>query len=70
VSQRDKWTTSQVFAALVSYEFKSSAGKVSVHITSAGETFRIDINAGKNPMAAKLACTDLEKNLTFIALGG
>jgi hypothetical protein len=45
----------------MTYEFKSSAGKVSVHITSAGETFRIEINAGKNPMAAKLACTDLEK---------
>ena len=54
----------------MTYEFKSSAGKVSVHITSAGETFRIEINAGKNPMAAKLACNDLEKNLTFIALGG
>ena len=54
----------------VSYEFKSSAGKVSVHITSAGETFHIDINAGKNPMAAQLARREFEKYLTFIALTG
>jgi len=54
----------------VSYQFKSSAGTVKVHITSAGETFRLEIAAGKNPMAAQLACIELEKQLTFMALTG
>ena len=52
----------------VSYQFKSAAGTVKVHITSAGETFRLDITAGRNPMAAQLACIELEKQLTFMAL--
>ena len=52
----------------VSYQFKSSAGTVKVHITTAGETFKLEINAGKNPMAAQMACIELEKQLTFIAL--
>ena len=54
----------------VSYQFKSKAGIVKVHITTAGETFRLEINAGKNPMAAQMACIELEKQLTFIALTG
>ena len=54
----------------VSYQFKSSAGTVKVHITSAGETFKLEITAGKNPMAAQLACIELEKQLTFMALTG
>ena len=54
----------------VSYQFKSAAGTVKVHITSAGETFKLDITAGRNPMAAQLACIELEKQLTFIALTG
>ena len=54
----------------VSYLFKSKAGIVKVHITTAGETFRLEINAGKNPMAAQMACIELEKQLTFIALTG
>jgi hypothetical protein len=54
----------------VSYQFKSKAGTVKVHITTAGETFRLEINAGKNPMAAQMACIELEKQLTFIALTG
>ena len=52
----------------VSYQFKSAAGTVKVHITTAGETFRLEITAGKNPMAAQLACIELEKQLTFMAL--
>jgi hypothetical protein len=28
----------------------------------------LEINAGKNPMAAQIACIELEKQLTFIAL--
>jgi hypothetical protein len=54
----------------VSYQFKSKAGIVKVHITTAGETFRLEINAGKSPMAAQMACIELEKQLTFIALTG
>lgn len=54
--------------AEVSYQFKSSAGTVKVHISTAGETFKLEINAGKNPMAAQMACIELEKQLTFIAL--
>ena len=54
----------------VSYQFKSNAGMVKINITTAGETFKLEINAGKNPMAAQLACIELEKQLTFIALTG
>ena len=54
----------------VSYHFKSKAGVVKIHITTAGETFRLEINAGTNPMASQMACIELEKQLTFIALTG
>jgi hypothetical protein len=54
--------------AEISYQFKSKAGTVKIHIATAGETFKLEINAGKNPMAAQMACTELEKQLTFIAL--
>ena len=54
----------------VSYQFKSSAGTVKVHITTAAETYELKITAGKNPMAAELAFRELEKQLTFIALTG
>lgn len=56
--------------AEVSYQFKSSAGTVKVNITTAGENYTLEIKAGKNPMAAQLACIELEKQLTFIALTG
>lgn len=58
----------QLPRADLKYHFKSSAGSVKVHVTSAGETYRIEINAGKNPMAAQLARREFEKNLTFIAM--
>ena len=51
----------------VHYQFKSSAGIVKVHITTAAETYQLQINAGKNFMAAELAFRELEKQLTFIA---
>ena len=54
----------------VAYQFKSKAGTVKVHITTAGENYTVSINAGKNPMAAQVACIELEKQLTFIALTG
>jgi hypothetical protein len=52
----------------VTYQFKSDAGSVTIGIQSAGENFKLGINAGKNPMAAQLVRTELEKHLTFIAL--
>ena len=52
----------------VSYQFKGASGTVKVRITSAGETFKLELNAGKNAMAAQMACTELEKQLTLIAL--
>ena len=52
----------------VHYQFKSSAGIVKVHITTAAETYQLTITAGKNLMAAELAFRELEKQLTFIAL--
>ena len=54
----------------VAYQFKSKAGTVKVQITTAGENYTVSINAGKNPMAAQIACIELEKQLTFIALTG
>ena len=58
----------QIPRADVAYQFKSKAGTVKVHITTAGENYTVSINAGKNPMAAQMACIELEKQLTFIAL--
>jgi hypothetical protein len=58
----------QLPRADVAYQFKSKAGTVKVHITTAGENYTVSINAGKNPMAAQMACIELEKQLTFIAL--
>lgn len=52
----------------VHYQFKSAAGTVKIHITTAAETYQLRITAGKNPMAAELAFRELEKQLTFIAL--
>ena len=52
----------------ISYQFKSASGTVKVRITSAGETFKLELNAGKNDMAAQMACTELEKQLTLIAI--
>jgi hypothetical protein len=52
----------------IHYQFKSSAGTVKVHITTAAETYELQITAGKNSMAAELAFRELEKQLTFIAL--
>jgi hypothetical protein len=40
------------------------------HPFRAGENFRVDINAGKNSMAAQMACIEIEKPLIFISLTG
>ena len=63
-------TREQLAGADVSYQFKSATGTIEVNITAAGETFKLDITAGRNPMAAQLACMELEKQLTFMAICG
>jgi hypothetical protein len=52
----------------VMHQYKSEAGLVKVHITTAGEVYKLNIDAGKNPMAAQLACFELEKRVIFLAL--
>jgi hypothetical protein len=52
----------------VTYQFKGASGTVKVRITSAGETFKLELDAGKNAMAARTAYVELEKQLTLIAL--
>jgi hypothetical protein len=54
--------------ATVNYQYASEAGVIKIEITSAAENYKLTINAGKNPMAAKTAVTELEKQLTFISL--
>lgn len=54
--------------ANVSYRYTSDAGVVKIEIESAAKNYKFKLNAGHNDMAAKLACTELEKQLTFIAL--
>jgi hypothetical protein len=52
----------------MSYQFKSAAGTVRIRISSAGETFKLELDASKNPMSAHLAFVEFEKQLTLIAL--
>ena len=52
----------------MSFHFKCDSGVVKVSIKSAGENYKLEIDAGRNPMAAQLARTELEKNLALIAL--
>jgi hypothetical protein len=52
----------------MSFDFKCDSGVVKVLIKTAGETYKLEIDAGRNPMAAQLARTELEKNLALIAL--
>ena len=54
----------------VSYQFINKADTAKVHITTAGETFKLETNAGKRPMTAQMTCIELGKYLTFIALTG
>jgi hypothetical protein len=52
----------------MSFHFKCDSGVVKVSIKTAGETYKLEIDAGRNPMAAQLARTELEKNMALIAL--
>lgn len=50
------------------FTFSSDAGNVKVEIKSAGETYKVILDAGRNQMAAALAFTELEKQLAYISL--
>lgn len=52
----------------MSFHFKCDSGVVKISIKTAGENYKLDIDAGRNPMASQLARTELEKNLALIAL--
>jgi hypothetical protein len=48
--------------------FENAVRSVKVEIRTAGETFKIYIDAGKDSMRSQMALHELEKELTFIAL--
>lgn len=50
------------------FQFCSDAGIVKVEIKSAGETYKVALEAGRNEMAAALAFKELEKQLAYITL--
>ena len=52
----------------IDYVFENAVRLVKVEIRTAGETFKIYIDAGKDSMRSQMALHELEKELTFIAL--
>jgi len=52
----------------IDYVFENTVRSVKVEIRTAGETFKIYIDAGKDSMRSQIALHELEKELTFIAL--
>jgi hypothetical protein len=52
----------------INYVFENTVRSVKVEIRTAGETFKIYIDAGKDSMRSQMALHELEKELTFIAL--
>ncbi len=52
----------------IDYVFENAVRSVKVEIRTAGETFKIYIDAGKDSMRSQMALHELEKELTFIAL--
>jgi len=52
----------------IDYVFENTVRSVKVEIRTAGETFKIYIDAGKDSMRSQMALHELEKELTFIAL--
>ena len=46
---------------------KTTAVSVASYFLTIRENFRLEIQAGKNPIAAQMACLELERELTFIA---
>jgi hypothetical protein len=52
----------------IEYVFENTIRSVKVEIRTAGETFKIYIDAGKDSMRSQMALHELERELTFIAL--
>jgi len=53
---------------LVAHIFKTPAGSVKVFIATKGENYTINIDAGRNKMAAEAAMLELEKIISFTSL--
>ncbi|MDP3701089.1 MAG: hypothetical protein Q8R72_09320 [Hylemonella sp.] len=52
----------------VLHQFATDAGTVKVHLTTAGQNIKVELNAGKNKMAAQAAIYELEKQIAFANL--
>jgi len=52
----------------VLHQFATDAGTVKVHITTSGQNIEVDLNAGKNRMAAQSAVYELEKLVAMAEL--
>lgn len=52
----------------VLHQFATDAGAVKVHITTTGQNIKVELNAGKNKMAAQAAIYGLEKQVAFANL--
>ncbi len=53
---------------LIAHIFKTPAGSVKVFIATKGENYTINIDAGRNKMAAEAAMLELEKIISFTSL--
>ena len=60
----------QLFKRLFDMSLDEIASFIDYYETIEASLYKLDISAGKNPMAAQLACIELEKQLTFMALTG
>jgi pyruvate formate-lyase activating enzyme-like uncharacterized protein len=54
----------------VSHAFTTEAGVVNVFISTMGQNYKIEINAGQNKMAAEAAMFELEKMISFALMLG
>jgi len=52
----------------IDYVFENTVRSVKIELRTAGETFKIYIDSGKDSMRSQMALHELEKELTFIAL--
>jgi hypothetical protein len=52
----------------VLHQFATDAGTIKVHIITLGQQIKVELNAGKNRMAAQAALYELEKQIAFATL--
>jgi len=52
----------------IDYVYKTELGDIKIKIRTAGENYNLQINTGGDLMKAQMIKTELEKQLTFIAL--